>query len=212
MTGRADRRHIVIGLTGASGSGKSEAARVLSGFGADVIDADKIARAVVGDRVVLDELVRAFGDWIVDGQGGFNRAAASKRAFADGPFLARLTEITHKYITDEIYARVDEFKRKPPPEGREYAVIVIDAPIPVEKGFLDLSDTIWVIKSPRKTRLERVVARDNISAGAAEARFSAQLDDAGYEKLADVVIDNAGDVGELAGELLRQYRLLLPGL
>ena len=196
-------RQVVIGLTGASGSGKSEAARILKGLGAAVIDADAVARAIVERREVLDELVEAFGDWVADGQGKFNRAAVSERAFSDAKFLERLTVITHKYIIKEICGFVDSLK-----SGGNSFPIVIDAPIPVERGFLDLSDTVWVIKAPRRRRLERVVARDKISAGAAEARFMSQLPDADYEKLADVLIENDGDLCNLENELIRQFNQL----
>ena len=194
----------MIGLTGASGSGKSAAAAILAGFGAQVIDADKIAHEVAEERETLDELTREFGDWIVDARGGFNRAQASKRAFSDSGFLSRLTEITHKYIIKTIYARLDEITARDPA-----AVVVLDAPIPVEKGFLDVANVVWVVSTTRETRLERVVCRDGIDVGAAESRFAAQLPDSGYERLADVVIDNNGDINGLERELRRQYESLI---
>jgi len=196
----------VIGLTGASGSGKSEAARILSGLGAYIIDADKVAREVTDRRETMDELVREFGGWIVGPRGRFNRADASKRAFSDGVFLKRLTEITHKYIIKEIYGRVESFITDPAP-----GAIVIDAPIPVEKGFLDISDAVWVISTSRAVRLERVMARDRIARDAAEARFASQLSDAEYEKLADVVIYNNGGPENLEAEVALQYRMFCRG-
>jgi dephospho-CoA kinase len=197
-------RTVIIGLTGSSGSGKSEAAKVLSGLGATVIDADAISREIVNRRQTLDELVNAFGGWVVDEQGRFNRTRVSKRAFSDNAFLARLTVITHKYIAEDIYMRVDAIKSDScDNSGARY--IVIDAPLPVERGFLDLADVVWMIKSPRDQRVHRIVARDNISAGGAEARFASQLSDAEYEKLADVVIHNDGSLAELENEIKRCF-------
>jgi len=198
-SGNMKKQHFIIGLTGSSGSGKSAAADVLESFGAIVIDADKVAYEVAERRETLEELAGAFGGWITEG-GKFNRAQASKKAFSDKAFLARLTEITHKYIIKEIYARVESIQN-----NNEKTVIVIDAPIPVEKGFLDLADAVWVVSSPRGERLERVMRRDGISAAAAGARFSSQLPDAEYEKLADDVIDNSRGVDELRLVLRSMY-------
>ena len=191
----------IIGLTGASGSGKGETAKILRGLGAEVIDADAISHAVVEGREALSELSGAFGAWVIGENGGFNRAAVSERAFSDRGFLAHLTAITHKYIIKEINARV---------AGATAAVAVIDAPLPVEKGFLDLADAVWVVRAPRMSRLKRVVGRDGISEKAAEARFSSQLSDAGYEKLADVIIDNGGGLEDLYEAVVREYKAIAP--
>ena len=191
------KRGFVIGLTGSSGSGKSEAAKVLAGLGASVVDADAVARAVTEERAVLDELAEALGGWIIDGEGKFNRAYVSERAFSDAGVLARLTEITHKYIVKEIRRRVDELKKN------RARIIVVDAPIPVKNGFLDISDVVWVVQSQRRRRLERIIDRDGVSAEAAEARFSSQLPDEEYERLADLVIVNDGSREALKTALIR---------
>ena len=196
---------IVIGLTGGSGSGKSEAAKILAGLGARVIDADEVAHRAVEKPEALAELKGAFGAAVIDARGGFDRAAASELAFSDAAFLRRLTEVTHKYIIKDIYALVAGFKRA------GSAPIVIDAPLPVEKGFLDVSDAVWVVRSPRRQRVARIVRRDGISEAAAEARLASQLPDAGYERLADVVIDNGGGVAELEAGVRRAYGELLGG-
>ena len=205
--GKATGRCYVIGLTGSSGSGKSAAAKILSALGAEIIDTDAIARDVVKRRDTLDELIVALGGWVVDGQGRFDRARVSERAFADSAVLARLTEITHKFIIDDIRSRIDALNaaNAASAAGR---VIVIDAPLPVERGFLDTSDVVWVVSATRERRLRRVMERDGISAGAAEARFASQMADEDYERLADVVIRNNGDIGGLEAEIRRQYALL----
>ena len=224
----ADKNIIIIGLTGSSGSGKSEAARMLSGLGAHVIDADAVSHEITDTREVLAELREEFGDWVVGAHGGFDRALASKKAFADSGFLKRLTGITHKYIIKEVYRRVagmrDCISTRPAgdisiaagvrPEGDTDSaagvrgVIVIDAPLPVEKGFLDLADTVWVVSAPRSQRLERIMSRDGLSREAAGARLSSQLSDEGYERLADVIINNGGGIDELRAAVTRNYEAL----
>ena len=199
----------IIGLTGASGSGKGEAAKILAGFGATIIDADKISHEIFNGShgkpkngadggEALAELAEAFGAWVVGGDGKLDRAAVAARAFSDRGFLGRLTEITHKYIIKEIYARVAALQ-----SNKKNEIIVIDAPIPVEKGFLDLADAVWVVKASRENRLARIFARDGLSETAANARFSSQMADAEYERLADVIIENDSDVEELRRKITR---------
>ena len=202
--GQQTGRCTVLGLTGSSGSGKSAVAKILSSMGAAIIDADAVARAVVERREVVGELAQALGSQIVGADGGFDRAYASERAFKDKGFLDRLTEITHKFITIDIINRVGELQKQP----CAARVIVIDAPLPIEHGFLDLADVVWVVSASRERRLCRVTRRDKISADAASARFASQLPDSEYEKLADVLIDNNGAPGELEAEVKRQFALL----
>ncbi|MDR3121579.1 MAG: DNA polymerase I [Clostridiales bacterium] len=207
----------VIGLTGASGSGKSLAAKALADLGAAVIDADQVAREAAEDAGVLAELVAAFGPWVVRADGTFDRTRVAERAFSDRLFLDRLTEITHRYITTEIAARVHAFKNAAVSPGASVSaptsaarpaaapVIVIDAPLPVEKGFLDLADAVWVVTSPLELRRARVVARDHITAEQADARFSAQMQEADYLKLADIVIVNDGGPAELRDKVRQNF-------
>ena len=52
----------VLGLTGGIGSGKSLVARIFNDLGADVIDADQLARDVVEPgQPALNEIADAFG-------------------------------------------------------------------------------------------------------------------------------------------------------
>ena len=54
---------IVIGLTGGIGSGKSEVSRILRGFAAEIVDADKIGHeAYLKGTETYNELVTEFGD------------------------------------------------------------------------------------------------------------------------------------------------------
>jgi len=199
-----DKRKYIIGLTGSSGSGKSTAAKILSELGATVIDADKIAYETVEKETVLDELKNAFGDWVTDERGGYNRKKISEIAFTDKAFLARLSAITHRHIVKEIYARVDGIASSPAdkPSG---GVIVIDAPIPVERGFLDLADAVWVVSARREARTGRIVKRDGIGEAETGARFDSQMSDADYERLADVIIRNDDDMEAFKTTIKRYF-------
>ena len=69
----------IIGITGASGAGKSTFVKLLS---LSVVDADKAARAVTKKgHKCLEELAESFGDDILLSDGSLDRKALAKKAF-----------------------------------------------------------------------------------------------------------------------------------
>ncbi|MCL2165212.1 MAG: dephospho-CoA kinase [Oscillospiraceae bacterium] len=186
----------VIGLTGGSGSGKSEAAKVLSGLGAAIIDADRVAREISNEPQTLAALKAELGGIAIDKNGMFARKRVAALAFKDREFMRKLTGVTHQFIVERIKGRIREIKETTPER-----TIVIDAPIPVEHGFLDQVDEVWVVRADLDERLRRIVSRDGIHRAEAEARVGSQLTDAEYEKVADRLIDNNGSLLQLKEKL-----------
>lgn len=89
----------VIGLTGGVASGKSTVAHVFEQAGVAVADADLAARdAVANGSDGLREIVAAFGDGVLDRDGGLNRAVMRKRVFADDEARKRLEAIVHPRV------------------------------------------------------------------------------------------------------------------
>ena len=75
---------LLIGLTGGIGAGKSAVAARLRELGAMVIDADVLAREVVGPGTDgLAEVVAAFGPEVLTAAGELDRAALGRLVFAD---------------------------------------------------------------------------------------------------------------------------------
>src|ERR1700687_634356 len=89
----------VLGLTGGIGSGKSMVASMFAQLGADVIDADRLARDVVEPgQPALEEIATAFGRDILLPDGHLNRGKLGGIIFADPAARARLNAITHPRI------------------------------------------------------------------------------------------------------------------
>ncbi|MDR1439723.1 MAG: DNA polymerase I [Clostridiales bacterium] len=203
-------RAAIIGLTGASGSGKTEAADILRRLGATVIDADAVSREAARNESVLRELRAELGDWALGGDGRLNRKAVAERAFADKDVLDRLTAVTHRYIISVIDADVSDWKngdtRKTGARGCQ--ALVIDAPLPVRRGFLDNVDTVWAVTCGYRRKLERITARDGVSEEQAAARLRSQMPDAEYAALADVVIENDGAPDDLEKKVAEAWSRL----
>ncbi len=189
---------IKVGLTGGIGAGKSTVARTFVEQGAYHIDADAIAREVVGPGSAgLAALVEAFGPDILDADGSLDRPALAARAFADAESTQKLNAITHPLIG----ARTAELMEAAP----EDAVILHDVPLLVEGGMAPLYDVVVVVHADADERLDRLVRLRGLDPADARARIAAQATDEQRRAVADIWIDNHGTPEELAAHALRVW-------
>lgn len=198
---------IIIGVTGGIGSGKSTVSKILSDCGAEIVDADLIAREVTGKGgKALEELTAFFGNSVLDNKGQLDRTKMAGLVFGNPEKLEALNKITHKYIIIRICENIDRAKRDKKPD-----IIVIDAPIPVEHGFLDLVDSVWVVAADRNTRIERIMERSGLDRDSALKRIESQISDEAYLEIADEVIYNNGNKEELRMKVLQLLNTLRQG-
>lgn len=191
----------IIGVTGGIGSGKSTVSSALRDLGAAVVDADVLARNVTASGgKAFDELVEYFGKEIVNENGELDRGKLSSIAFNDQVKLHALNCITHKHIADKLRDTVEILKN-----NGKYDIIVIDAPIPIQKGFLDLADEVWVVAADRDTRIKRVMDRSGYTNEDAVSRINSQLRDEEYLKIADEVLQNNGSPEELEQAVVKLF-------
>ncbi|MCZ2828217.1 dephospho-CoA kinase [Modestobacter sp. VKM Ac-2986] len=184
-----------IGLTGGIGSGKSTVAALLAERGAQVVDADRIAREVVEPGTPgLAAVVAEFGDGVLTADGALDRAALASIVFGDPAARARLDGIVHPLVR----ARAAELVAAAPPD----AVVVQDVPLLVETGQAGDFDLVLVVQADPGTRVERLVGR-GLSAADARARMASQATDEERRAVADVVLHNDGDRVALAEEVDR---------
>ena len=197
---RQNKESLVLGITGGIGSGKSSVSHILKELGAVVIDADVISRQVVmpGEKA-LHELTQEFGRDILDDCGQLNRKMLAKEVFNDKEKLLKLNSILHKYVAQRIKDNVKEQLLK------KTRIIVIDAPIPIKIGFLDLCDQVWTVSASMELRIERIIKRNGMTYDEAVSRINSQIQDEEYISIADTVIYNNEDIVHLKAEVERQF-------
>ena len=185
-----------VGVTGGIGSGKSTVARLLDARGADVIDADRIAREVVAPgRPALDEIVARWGPGLLLPDGSLDRAAMAAIVFTNDEELRALESLTHPHIAAAIRDEYDRLAEVEDDLGVE-RVVVLDHPLLVESGMHASQDVVVVVVVDAETRVARLVER-GLDADDARARMANQATDDRRRAVADHVVDNNGDLDDL---------------
>lgn len=178
---------LVIGLTGPSGAGKGVVAQIFASLGLPVIDADRVYHELlVPPSSCLDALTAHFGGRILNEDGTLNRRALGQTVFGNPEALASLNEIAHRYVMEEIRARMQRMRRS------NVRAVVLDAPQLFEAGAERDCNVIVSVLSDKRLRLERILARDGIDAEAALARMEAQKSDEFFRTHSNYVIENNG--------------------
>jgi dephospho-CoA kinase len=191
-----------VGLTGGIGSGKSAVSALLRQHGAVVIDADALARDVVGAGTAgLAEVEQTFGPDVIAADGSLDRAAMAATVFADPAARERLEAIIHPRVRAQA-AALEAAARAADPD----AVVVHDVPLLVETGQYRDYDTVLVVDVPAQVQLDRLVRLRGMSPAEARARIGAQSSREQRLAVADVVIDNSGTLADLARRVGRAWR------
>lgn len=191
----------VLGITGGIGTGKSVVASICRAAGIPVIDADAIAHELT-DRAsdTTARIGEVLGASLIDDNGALIRKKMADLAFSDKRALDTLSAIVHGDVIATVDRRLEEAERN------KVKAVVLDAPIPIERGFIDNTDQIWAVSADEAIRLERLRKR-GMSDTDALRRMRVQMSPEEYRKLAHFEISNNGTMLELEEKvhnLLRQ--------
>lgn len=180
---------LIIGLTGATGSGKGVFGKTAKErFGALHIDTDRTAREVAEPgRPCLADIRAHFGEGVIRSDGTLDRAALAKIVFSDAEKLALLNKLTHHYITDEVRALLKKA------EADNVPLAVIDAPLLFESGENAICDVTVGVIADEKTRLARIMQRDGITEDAAKKRIASGKTAGFFRENCDYILENNSD-------------------
>lgn len=190
---------MIIGLTGAIGSGKSTVAEMFSESGFCTVDCDGISHSLDAEPDYVSAVRAAFGDGVIKltkQTPSVDRKTLALLVFSDEKALKKLQEISHPVILGIVYRRAESARAL----GLD---TVIDAPLLFESGLDEFCDfTVGVIALP-ETRKQRVRERGGISDADIDARMKVQPNNDFYIKNCDFIIDNSGSLSELRAEFRR---------
>ena len=185
---------IILGITGGIGAGKSTVTKIFSELGADVVDADKIAREIMNKgQDAYNEVVVKFGEDILDGEGDVNRKKLASIVFNDKNKLELLNKITHGYVFAEMNKQISSSVAE---------LVCLDVPLLFSSDFPIKYHKSLVVTADDETRINRVMKRDNCTIEQVKERISKQMKQEDMIKLADYVIENNDK--ELPVEIIKE--------
>jgi dephospho-CoA kinase len=202
-----------VGLTGGIASGKSVVGEMFVALGAHLIQADAIAHELMQPgEAVYREVVRHFGEGILNPDGTVNRARLAEAAF-EAPEknqpsrIQELNQIVHPAVIqkqDEWMAEVGE--------GDPLAIAIVEAALILEAGAAKRFNRLLVVTCRPEQRIHRWASRVGVDEETARRevvrRTAAQFPDEEKIKAADYVIDNSGSLAETQRRVAQVYEKL----
>lgn len=181
----------LVGLTGGIASGKSEVSERFVMAGAELIDADEIAREItLPGEPAYRKILEHFGADVLDDDGFIDRTALGGVVFGDDAKRAVLNELTHPPIVAEIADRLEV-------ASAFDGVVVLDVPLLVESGLDGGYEALVVVACDPETQVRRLVERRGVTEAEARARLAAQAPLEDKLAVATHVIWNDGTLAEL---------------
>jgi dephospho-CoA kinase len=187
-----------IGLTGGIASGKTSVGKIFASLGAYVIRADDIAHDLMKPgEIVYQEIVRHFGNEILNADGTVNRSKLAKAAFSGEPGapIEKLNQIVHPPVTKKQEQWMEDVGRRDPK-----AIAIVEAALILEANLANHFDKLVVVTCRPEQRAERWAESRKVSIENARLeiarRLAAQWPEELKIKAADSVIDNSGSLEE----------------
>lgn len=201
-----------VALTGGIASGKSTVARYFMELGITVIDADEIARKLIHDPEVLQQVVDYFGQSILIKGKQLDRAQLRARIFSNKRERDYLEQLLHPLIYKEIYSSIQIVKSA-------YCLIVI--PLLFEErtatllkkkldslGIIELNRVLLVVTS-KALQIQRAKERDHLEKTQIDAILSVQMSANENLNKADDIIYNETTLDDLHQSVERFHHMYL---
>lgn len=187
MNTRAPTSQVLrLGLTGGIGSGKSTLARMLGEYGADLIDADAVARACTASGgAAMPAIAATFGHAFISADGALDRARMREHVFAQPQARKMLEDIVHPLVASEIRRLAAQASS---------SVLIFDIPLLVESRHWRWQlDRVLVVDCMPATQVRRVQQRNGWDTDMIEAVMRNQSSREQRLAAADCVVFNDTD-------------------
>lgn len=179
---------MIIGITGNTGSGKTEISKIISKkINAKIINADEeVKRLSEPGNKYYEKIVDFLGISILKNK-KINKEKLAQIIYSNQKIRKKINKLTNKYVVKEIKNKIKEEKTN----------IILDVPLLFESKLDKMCDITIAILAEEEIKLTRICKRDNISYETAKARLNIQETDEFYKKRADIIINNNGKKEEI---------------
>ncbi len=193
-------QHLIVGITGGIGSGKTTVCQIFEALGIPVYYADERAKwLMVHDSELKQGIQNLFGATAYNAEGQLNRRHIAQIVFNNPEQLQQLNALVHPAVARDAEAW-NRALANVPYTLREAALIY-------EASIDKHLDKVIVVTAPLPLRIQRVVQRDRVAPAEVEARIAQQLPEEEKVRRADYVIVNDG-AQSLITQVLKIHREL----
>ncbi len=181
-----------IAVTGGIASGKSVVCAIIENLGYTVIYTDKINSELLADAEYQKKLTLIFPSAIKNGI--VDKKYIRNEILQDDSKRLALNALAHSEIKTRVLNMLEKVDTK---------AIFVEIPLIVESGMKDYFDQIWCVVADINTKIKRIEQRDNVSSLDAQKIIQCQKKDSELISIADIVIENNGDLNKLKEEVGR---------
>ncbi len=191
-----------VGLTGGIGSGKSTASSILAKLGSYIFDADAEAKIILdNNQDVQKNIIEEFGNDVLDHNGLIDKKKLAKVAFQDEDHQIILNSIIHPFVFKELYQQFEKISVQ-----NKYTSFIVDGALIFESGLDQHLDSVLLIASSLKHRIERALKRGTLPREDILRRIELQWTDEDKAETADYTIYNNGTEKELEEQIKKFHK------
>ncbi len=188
-----------VGLTGGIGSGKSTVAKIFETLNIPVYYADAEAKRIMNeDKELRKSIIRHFGEESYKND-ELNRSYLASQVFVDQYKLDLLNSLVHPVTI----SGAEQWMKK-----QKSPYVIKEAALLFEAGATENLDYIIGVYAPVAMRIQRVMARDNVTREEVLKRMKNQISDEIKMKLCDFVVVNDEERLVMEQVLLIHQKLL----
>lgn len=175
---------MVIGVTGNSGSGKSEVSKILAKkINAIIINADEeVKKLSEPGNIYYEKIIKKFGKNILDNK-KINKNKLADLIYNNKKARKKINKLTNKYVVKEIIKKTKIEKNK-------NNNVILDVPLLFESKLNKICNFTVAVIAKEEIKINRIINRDNTNENIAKARLNIQPNDEFYKKRASFIIEN----------------------
>lgn len=183
-------KKLKIAITGGIGTGKSVVSKLYRNKGYQVIEADKIAKEILGnDNNIKKQIINEFGTASYS-DGKPNTKYLADKVFSDPVKVKRINSILHPPTLRKIEALMSMGLKK-------NNIVFVEAALIFEAHMEYMFDYILLLVSEDLLKIERIKQRSKISDKEILLRMENQLPDIIKKSKSDFIIENNSTIDEL---------------
>ena len=189
-----------IFIIGGMGAGKSTATHALNKRGLKTIDLDKLGHEVLHWDTVKEDMVKEFGEDILDENGEIVRHRLAQKCFVTEEATHKLNSISMPRIEQAYMETLEELESK----GHKACIVECSVFKSRNGSLAYTADVVVAVIAEMQTRIKRAVA-SGWQESDVRARIARQITDADRIEAADVVFTNDGTKEELEHQALKWW-------